>query len=90
MSEQARVSTDGGIAQLVEHKLCKLGVRSSNLLTSTTLHNFEYDAAAQRVDFRFLSSIQFFAGSSWQHGGSATMIFDNSRIVAQTSMTIFK
>ena len=30
-----KVIKDGGIAQLGEHLLCKQGVRSSNLLTST-------------------------------------------------------
>jgi hypothetical protein len=31
----ARVVIDGGIAQLVEHKLCKLGVTGSNPVAST-------------------------------------------------------
>ena len=34
---------NGGIAQLVEHLLCKQGVKSSNLFISTTEKKFFYE-----------------------------------------------
>ena len=35
MNKLGRHTGDGGIAQLVEHKLCKLGVTGSNPVAST-------------------------------------------------------
>jgi hypothetical protein len=81
---------------LVEHKLCKLGVRSSNLLTSTRLVALTRALPVFTTRDFFLERNAFSrflirAPNFWWAGLRPGLPdFDNARIVEQTSMTIFK
>ncbi len=46
-----RLSGHGGIAQLAEHELCKLGVTGSNPVASTNFRRVENEAKVGDQDF---------------------------------------